>query len=100
VTSRTKAASYPDRETAQWCTQEVVTRNEQIIHRWLAQGTRRRLVMEASWPSKPPVGQVSLGTRTRAGSGPVQVHAARVVIERDVSEPHGFTVHATFPIHL
>ncbi|MGW0979041.1 RNase A-like domain-containing protein, partial [Streptomyces griseus] len=31
---------YPDRETAHWCTQQVITRNEQTVHRWLAQGTR------------------------------------------------------------
>ncbi|MFE5089742.1 hypothetical protein ACFRCI_04940 [Streptomyces sp. NPDC056638] len=38
----TRSASYPDRETAQWATQQVVTANEQAIHRWLAQGTRAR----------------------------------------------------------
>ncbi|MBT2467524.1 hypothetical protein J7E97_06485 [Streptomyces sp. ISL-66] len=35
----TRTATYPDRETAQWATQEVITRNEQTIHRWLAQAT-------------------------------------------------------------
>lgn len=33
----TRSASYPDRETAQWATQQVVTANEQVVHRWLAQ---------------------------------------------------------------
>ncbi len=32
----TRSASYPDRETAQWATQQVVTANEQAVHRWLA----------------------------------------------------------------
>ncbi|MEU0860514.1 hypothetical protein ABZ352_34900 [Streptomyces griseofuscus] len=37
---RTRSATYPDRDTAQWATQRVVTANEQLIHRWLAQSTR------------------------------------------------------------
>ncbi|GHC50939.1 hypothetical protein GCM10010309_07520 [Streptomyces violaceochromogenes] len=44
----TRSASYPDRETAHWATQQVVTDNEQVIHRWLAQGTRARLTIEAA----------------------------------------------------
>ncbi|WP_435847880.1 RNase A-like domain-containing protein [Streptomyces fradiae] len=47
----TGSASYPDRETAQWATRQVVTAYEQLIHRWLAQGTRARLTIEAAWPS-------------------------------------------------
>ncbi|MGW0975785.1 RNase A-like domain-containing protein, partial [Streptomyces griseus] len=35
-----RSSTYPDRETAHWCTQQVITRNEQTVHRWLAQGTR------------------------------------------------------------
>ncbi len=55
---RTRSSTYPDRETAQWATQHVVTRNEQAIHRWLAQGTRQRLTIEAAWPSREePVGR-------------------------------------------
>jgi hypothetical protein len=50
---RTRSATYPDRETAQWATQQVVTVNEQAIHRWLAQSTRPRLTIEASWPFRP-----------------------------------------------
>ncbi|MFJ7043097.1 RNase A-like domain-containing protein [Streptomyces sp. NPDC101112] len=42
----TRSASYPDRETAHWATQQVVTANEQVIHRWLAQGTRARLTID------------------------------------------------------
>lgn len=38
-----RAATYPDRETAQWATQRVVTRNEQVIHRWLDQVVRAHL---------------------------------------------------------
>lgn len=34
----TRSASYPDRETAHWATQQVVNANEQAVHRWLAQG--------------------------------------------------------------
>ncbi|MET8437530.1 hypothetical protein ACWD7T_09620 [Streptomyces sp. 900116325] len=53
----TRSASYPDREIAQWATQQVVTANEQVIHRCLAQNTRARLTVEAAWPSheeRPP----------------------------------------------
>ncbi|WUQ57362.1 hypothetical protein OG340_40995 [Streptomyces virginiae] len=49
----TRTATYPDRETTQWATQEVITRNEQAIHRRLAQGTRLRITLEAAWPSVP-----------------------------------------------
>lgn len=97
----TRAASYPDRETAQSATQQVVTRNEQVIHRWLAHSTRQRLTIEAAWPSRPdPVGRVLLQAMMLAGREPVDVRAARVVLNRSESSPHGFTVHATFPIHL
>lgn len=37
---RTRTATYLDRTTAQWATQQVVTANEQVIHRWLARSTR------------------------------------------------------------
>ena len=97
----TRSATYPDRDTAQWATQQVVTRHEQTIHRWLAQGTRPRLTIEAAWPSRPePVGRVLLQAMAYAGRGPVDVRAARVVLRRDPSRPHGFVVHATFPIYL
>lgn len=80
----TRSATYPDRETAQWATQEVVTRNEQAIHRWLAQGTRPRLTIEAAWPSRTdPVGRVLLQAMAFAGRGPVDVRAAQVVGELD-----------------
>lgn len=97
---RTRSATYPDRETAGWCTQQVVTRNEQAIHRWLAQGTRRRLTIEAAWPSKPAVGRVMLQAMMLAGRDAVDVHAARVVLLRDPEQPNGFRVHSTFPIYL
>ncbi|MFE2939645.1 RNase A-like domain-containing protein [Streptomyces sp. NPDC059255] len=98
---RTRSAAYPDRGTAQWATQQVVTRNEQVIHRWLAQSTRQRLTIEAAWPSRPePVGRVLLQAMMLAGRDPVDVRAARVVLRRDATTPHGFTVHATFPIYL
>ncbi|MGW0766032.1 RNase A-like domain-containing protein [Streptomyces sp. NPDC002676] len=97
----THSASYPDRETAQWATQQVVTANEQAIHRWLAQSTRPRLTIEASWPSRSePVGRVLSQPMMLAGREPVDVRAARVTLKRDASRPHGFTVHATFPIYL
>ncbi|MFC8919968.1 RNase A-like domain-containing protein [Streptomyces sp. NPDC057116] len=96
-----RAATYPDRETAQWATQQVVTRNEQAIHRWLAQGTRSRLVIEAAWPSREePVGRVLLQAMMLAGREAVDVRAARVVLRREPTSPHGFVVHATFPIYL
>jgi hypothetical protein len=50
VTAPTRAASYTDRETARWCTQDVVTRNEQLIHRWPPQGTRQRLASDVLVP--------------------------------------------------
>ncbi|MGI5378610.1 RNase A-like domain-containing protein [Streptomyces sp. CA-251387] len=96
-----RSATYPDRETAQWVTQQVVTRNEQLIHRWLAQGTRQRLTIEASWPSRTdPIGRVLLQAMMLAGREPLDVHAARVILKREPISPHGFVVHATFPIYL
>lgn len=98
---RTRTATYPDRETAQWATQHVVTRNEQVIHRWLAQSTRRRLTIEAAWPSRQePVGRVLLQAMMLAGRGAVDVRAARVVLRREPSATHGFAVHASFPVYL
>ncbi|MEU5146346.1 hypothetical protein NRK68_27600 [Streptomyces yangpuensis] len=98
---RTRSATYPDRATAQWCTQQVVTRNEQAVHRWLAQGARPRLTIEAAWPSREePVGRVLLQAMMLAGRGPVDVRAARVTLRREASSPHGFVVHATYPIYL
>lgn len=98
---RTRSATYPDRGTAQWATQQVVTANEQVIHRWLARSTRSRLTIEASWPSRTePVGQVLLEGMMLAGRGPVEVRAARVILGRDPSRPHGFVVCSTFPIYL
>ncbi|MFE6227172.1 RNase A-like domain-containing protein [Streptomyces sp. NPDC057854] len=95
------SATYPDRETAQWATQQVVTANEQNIHRWLAQSTRQRLTIEAAWPSRPePVGRVLRQAMMLAGQEPVDVRAARVILRRSPDAPHGFTVHATFPIYL
>ncbi|MFE2262644.1 RNase A-like domain-containing protein [Streptomyces griseosporeus] len=96
-----RAATFSDRETARWATQQVVTANEQVIHRWLAQSTRPRLTIEASWPSRnEPVGRVLLQAMMLAGREPVDVRAARVILKRDASRPHGFAVHATFPIYL
>ncbi|MFI0982416.1 RNase A-like domain-containing protein [Streptomyces sp. NPDC021093] len=98
---RTRSSSYPDRETAQWATQQVVTRNEQAIHRWLAQGSRQRLTVEAAWPSRPePVGRVLLQAMMLAGREPVDVRAARVVLRREPTSPHGFVVLSTVPFYL
>ncbi|MFI7006969.1 RNase A-like domain-containing protein [Streptomyces sp. NPDC050145] len=98
---RTASSSYPDRETAQWATQQVVTENEQAIHRWLAQSARPRLTIEAAWLSRPdPVGRVLLQAMMLAGREPVDVRAARVILRREPSSPHGFVVHATFPIYV
>ncbi|MEU5435241.1 RNase A-like domain-containing protein [Streptomyces sp. NPDC020719] len=98
---RIRSATYPDRETAQWATQHVVTANEQVIHRWLARSTRQRLTIEAAWPSRDePVGRVLIQAMMLAGRGAVEVRAARVVLRRSDASPHGFTVHATFPVYL
>ncbi|MET9572995.1 RNase A-like domain-containing protein [Streptomyces virginiae] len=97
----TRTATYPDRETAQWATQEVIALNEHTIHRWLAQGTRPRLTLEAAWPSRPgPVGRVLLQAMAFAGRGPVDVRAVRVVLRREPAAPHGFVVHTTVPIYM
>lgn len=97
----TRSATYPDRETAQWATQQVVTANEQVIHRWLAQGTRARLTIEAAWPSREePVGRVLLEAMLLAGQEPVDVRAARVVLRREPASPHGFVVQTTVPFYL
>ncbi|MGW6544777.1 RNase A-like domain-containing protein [Streptomyces massasporeus] len=97
----TRSASYPNRETAHWATQQVVTANEQVIHRWLAQGTRARLTIEAAWPSREePVGRVQLEGDLLAGRGPVDVRAARVVLRREPSSLHGFVVRTTVPVYL
>ncbi|MEU9797494.1 RNase A-like domain-containing protein [Streptomyces sp. NPDC051000] len=97
----TRSATYPDRETAQWATQQVVTANEQVIHRWLAQGTRARLTIEAAWPSREePVGRVQLEAMLLAGQEPVDVRAARVVLRREPASPHGFVVQTTVPFYL
>ncbi|MGC9436564.1 RNase A-like domain-containing protein [Streptomyces sp. WG5] len=98
---RTRSATYPDRDTAQWATQQVVNANEQVINRWLAQSTRSRLAIEASWPTRPePVGRVLLQAMMLAGREPVDVRAARVILRRDPARPHGFAVHSTFPVYL
>ncbi|MGP9019137.1 RNase A-like domain-containing protein [Streptomyces sp. BR1] len=98
---RNRSATYPDRATAQWATQHVVTHNEQVIHRWLGQSTRERLAVEAAWPSREePVGRVLLQAMMLAGRGAVEVRAARVVLKRSDASPLGFTVHATFPVYL
>ncbi|MET9063070.1 RNase A-like domain-containing protein [Streptomyces antibioticus] len=98
---RTRTATYPDRATAQWATQHVVTRNEQVVHRWLAESTRRRLTIEAAWPSREdPVGRVLLQAMALAGRGALDVRAARVVLRREPSAAHGFAVHASFPVYL
>lgn len=97
----TRSATYPDRDTAQWATQQVVTANEQVIHRWLAQGTRARFAVEAAWPSREePVGRVLLQAMDLAGRGAVDVRAARVVLRREPASPHGFVVQTTVPIYL
>lgn len=76
----------------------MVTANEQVVHRWLAQGTRSRLTVEAAWPSREePVGRVRLEGDLLAGLGPVEVRAARVVLRREASSPYGFVVQTTFP---
>jgi hypothetical protein len=99
---RTRTATYPDRATAQWATQHVVTRNEQVIHGWLAQSTRQRLTIEAAWPSReePVGGGALLQAMMLAGRGAVDVRAARVVLRREPSAAHGFAVHASFPVYL
>ncbi|MBP0461151.1 RNase A-like domain-containing protein [Streptomyces montanisoli] len=98
---RTRSATYPDRETAQWATQQVVRRNEQVIHRWLAQCARQRLTIEAAWPSRDePVGRVLLQAMMFAGRKSVDVRSARVVLRRDPAAPPGFTVQASFPFYL
>ncbi|MEW1699727.1 RNase A-like domain-containing protein [Streptomyces sp. NPDC091278] len=99
-----RAATFPDRATARWATQQVIALNEQIIHRWLAQSTRRRLVIEATWPSRPePVGTLLTHGMALAGQEPIPVRAVRVVLRRTGSDEPGvppFTVHSSLPVVL
>jgi Bacterial CdiA-CT RNAse A domain len=96
----TRAGTYPDVETARWCTGRVLAENDVEIRRWVARGIRRRLVVEANWPSRPePVGRVLLQGMLFAGLGPVDVRAARVVLERDDTAPHGFVVRGSVPVY-
>ncbi|MER8235593.1 RNase A-like domain-containing protein [Streptomyces sp. NPDC101490] len=99
-----RAATFPDRATARWATQQAIELNEQLIHRWLAQSTRRRLVIEATWPSRPdPVGTLLTNGMALAGQEPVPVRAVRVVLRRTGSGGPGgppFTVHSSLPIVL
>ncbi|WP_338492020.1 RNase A-like domain-containing protein [Streptomyces sp. SJL17-4] len=99
-----RAATFPDQATAQWATQQVITLNEQVIHRWLAQSTRQRLVIEAAWPSRPdPVGTLLTTGMALAGQEPIPVRAARVVLRRTGSGEPGaypFTVHSSLPVDL
>ncbi|WUH92812.1 hypothetical protein OG900_23685 [Streptomyces sp. NBC_00433] len=98
---RTRTSTCPDRETDQWCTQQVITRNEQVIHRRLAQGTRQRVTLEAAWPSREEaVGRVLIDAMMYAGREPFDVRAARVVLRREAASEHGFVVQATFPVYL
>ncbi|MEU3193171.1 RNase A-like domain-containing protein [Streptomyces sp. NPDC006992] len=98
---RTRASTYPDRETAQWATQEAVTLNEQAIRRWLSQDIRPRLTIEAAWPSRTePVGRVLLQGMMLAGRNSIEVRSARIVLRRERESRHGFVVHSSFPIHL
>ncbi len=50
----TRSASCPDRETARWTIQKVVTANEQAVHRRLAQNTRVRLTRQPGRPVRSP----------------------------------------------
>ncbi|MEE1794878.1 hypothetical protein PUR28_29575 [Streptomyces sp. BE308] len=96
-----RAATYADRETAQWATQQVVNLNEQVIHHWLARSGRQRLVIEAAWPTRPdPVGLVQLRAMMLAGLDAVETRAARVILRRDGTAPQGFVVQSTFPVYL
>ncbi|MEU8617594.1 RNase A-like domain-containing protein [Streptomyces sp. NPDC048623] len=99
-----RAASFPDRATAQWATQQAIALNEQLVHRWLAQSTRRRLVIEAAWPSRPePVGTVLTTGMMLAGQEPVPVRAVRVVLRRNGDGEPGaypFSVHSSLPVDL
>ncbi|MCX5437579.1 hypothetical protein OG564_28135 [Streptomyces sp. NBC_01280] len=45
------SATHPDRESAQWATQQVVTPDEQLIHRRHARSTGSHLAVEGAWPS-------------------------------------------------
>ncbi|MER7520374.1 RNase A-like domain-containing protein [Streptomyces sp. NPDC126499] len=99
-----RASTFPDRATAQWATQQVIALNEQVIHRWLAQSTRERLVIEAAWPSRPdPVGTLMTTGMALADQDPIPVRAVRVVLRRNgPGEPgaYPFTVHSSLPVEL
>ncbi|MFH8803640.1 hypothetical protein ACH4F6_29200 [Streptomyces sp. NPDC017936] len=42
-----RSATHPDHETTQWVTRQVVTANEQLVHRRFARSTGSRLTIEA-----------------------------------------------------
>ncbi|GGT14276.1 hypothetical protein GCM10010207_11400 [Streptomyces atratus] len=46
------------------------------------------------------MGRVQLEAELLAGRGPADVRAARVVLRREPSSPHGFVVHTTVPFYL
>lgn len=73
-----------------------MTANAQVIHRWLAQGPRARLVIEAAWPSREdPVGRFQLEGDLLVGGRAVDVRAVGVVLRSEPCSPQGFVVHTT-----
>lgn len=96
----TRTATYPDPATARWCTRRTLELGAGLVDAWLAQGTRRRLTLEAAWPSRQePVGRVLLQAMMFAGRGPVEVRAVRVVLERDETSADGFVVRTSVPVY-
>lgn len=73
----TRSASCPDRETARWTIQKVVTANEQAVHR-LLRPEHPGPPHPAAWPSREePVGRVQLEGDLMAGRGPVDAEDER-----------------------
>ncbi|MFJ2111255.1 MULTISPECIES: hypothetical protein [unclassified Streptomyces] len=56
--------------------------------------------MTAAPCGEESVGRVRLQAELLAGRGPVDVRAARVVLGREPSSPHGFVVRTTVPFYL
>ena len=85
----TRSATYPDRETAQWATQQVVTaqRAEDPPLARPAHPRPPRHRGRLALPRGDPVGRVLLQAMMLAGREPVEVRAARVVLKRDAEQP-------------
>jgi hypothetical protein len=74
----------------------VVDRNLDRIALWLVGGPGERLVITAAFPGEV-TGRLVSSAMTLAGSGPFDVSAVRVVLQRDSDAANGFVVRYAYP---